>query len=100
MLNQFKNFDAGRLDIEELVALAAYGRMLREEFEVHGLDEPAYVDVQLKALKREIHARNADKLEATLRELKSRREALKTPTEKKAEINRQIAQLEKQLATV
>ena len=100
MLSQFKNFDANRLDLDELIALAAYGRQLREEYEAQSLDEPEFIDIQLKSLRREIHSRNADKLEKTLREKRSRLEALKSPTEKRAEIKREITTLEKQLANV
>jgi hypothetical protein len=98
MLAQFKNFQADRMDLDELVALAAYGRALRTEYEAVGLDEPEFIDIQLKSLRREIHSRNADKLEKTLREKRSRLEALKSPTEKRAEIKKEIAALEKTLA--
>lgn len=100
MLENFKNFDANRLDIDQLVALAAYGRHLREEYEALGFDEPEFIDIQLKSLRREIHSRNADKLEKTLREKRSRLEALKSPTEKRSEIKREIQTLEKQLEKV
>jgi hypothetical protein len=101
LLQQFKNFNADRINsIEELVELAAYGRALRSEYEQLSLDEPEFLDIQLKAVRREIHARNADKLEANLKELKARRDALKSPMEKRAEINKQIQNLEKELQKV
>lgn len=100
MLNQLKTFDANRLDMDELVYLAALGRAIREEYEALGLDEPDWVDVQLKTIKREIHARNADKLEKRRREIETRLEGLKTPTQKKQELLREKAQIEKQLAEV
>jgi phosphoenolpyruvate synthase/pyruvate phosphate dikinase len=100
MLAQFKNFQADRMDIDELVALAAYGRSLRDEYEKHNLDEPEFVDAQLKSLRREISARNADKLESRRKEINARLETLKTPTQRKSELLKERAEIDKQLATV
>lgn len=99
-LQQFKQFDVNRLDMEELVLLAALGRQIRAEYEALGLDEPDWVDIQLKTIKREIHVRSADKLEKRRREIDQRLEGLKTPTQKKAELLREKAQIDKQLAEV
>jgi len=51
-------------------------------------------------LRREIHARNADRLESSLREKRARLESLKTPNEKKAQLRKEISGLEKQLQEV
>lgn len=100
MLSQFRNFQADRMDIDELVALAAYGRALRDEYEKHNLDEPEFVDAQLKSLRREITARNADRLESRRKEINSRLESLKTPTQRKSELLKERQEIDKQLATV
>ena len=100
MLDRFTNFDAQRLTIEELVVLSAFGRQLRAEYEELDLEEPEFVDVQLKVLRREVRTRNADRLEKSLREKKARLESLKTPTQKKAELRDEIKKLEEQLAEV
>jgi phosphoenolpyruvate synthase/pyruvate phosphate dikinase len=100
MLHQFKNFNANALDIDELVFLAAFGKLLRAEYEAHQLEEPDFIDIQLKALKREIFTRNADRLESRKREINLRLESLKTPTEKKAELLKEKARIDKQLAAV
>lgn len=101
MLNQFKNFsDSNRAEIDELVALAAFGRSLRAEYETHQLDEPDWVDIQLKSIRREIQTRNADRLEARKREINARLESLKTPGQRKSELLKEKAEIEKQLAAV
>lgn len=100
MLEQLKNFDASRLGLDELVALSALAVSLRDQYEQLDLDEPDWLDIQLKSLKREIRTRNADRLEKSLREKKARLETLKTPTQKKAELQTEIKNLEKQLAEV
>lgn len=95
MLGQFKTFTADRLDIDELVALHAYGRQLRSEYEALQLEEPDFVDTQLKALKREIVSRTAEKKEARVKELKARIDALKTPAQKKKELEDELAAISK-----
>jgi DNA repair ATPase RecN len=93
----FKNFSADRMDLDELVALSAFGKSLRAEYEALQLEEPEFVAVQINTLKREIRSRVADKLEARKRELANRIDSLKTPKEKKAELEAELAKLEKQL---
>ena len=80
-----------------IVALEAFGKMLRAGFESYQLEEPEYVDTKLKALKREILSRNAERLEARRREIESRLDALKTTREKKRELGAEKAKIEKQL---
>lgn len=98
MLNDFRNFNVDRLDIHELISLAAFGRALRDEYEHHQIEEPNWVDAQLKSLRREISSRNADRLESRRREVSARLESLKTPAQKKAELLKELAALDKQLA--
>ncbi len=100
LLQQLKNFVADRLELDDLVALAAFGRHLRTEYEVSNLDEPEWLDIQLKSLRREIHTRNADKLEARRREINSRLDSLKTPSQRKQDLLKERQQIEKQLEAV
>jgi phosphoenolpyruvate synthase/pyruvate phosphate dikinase len=100
MLQLFRNFQADRMDLDELVYLAAVGSQLRAEYEKHNLEEPDWVDVQLKALKREIFARNADKLEARRKEIASRLESLKTPQQKKTELLKEQAEINRKLTAI
>jgi len=100
LLDQFRNFIADRMTMDQLIALAAFGRQLRSEYEVHQVEEPDWVDVQLKSLRREIAAKNADSLEARKREINARLDGLKTPTEKKAELLKEKKKIDEQLAAV
>jgi hypothetical protein len=96
MLNALKSFSStGRLETEDLVELSAFARSIEAEFTALGVDTPEWVRNQTKALRREIKARNADAIAARLRELKARREALKTPDEKRTALDTEIAELEK-----
>lgn len=93
-LIQFKNFNVDRVtDIDELVAGIGFGKMLRTEYEALQLEEPEYVDIQLKAMRREIASRNADRLEAKKRELKAQIDRFKSREEKKQELEAELAKL-------
>lgn len=90
----FRGFTAEQLDVDELVALHAFGKQLRAEFESLGVDEPEYVDVQLKSIRREINTRNADRVELRIREVKSRLDALKSPDVRRQELEAELAKLQ------
>lgn len=100
MLSEFRNFTADRMTMDQLVALAAFGRQLRAEYEAHQLEEPDWVDVQLKSLRREITTKNADALEARRREITARLDALKTPSEKKTELLKEKRKIDEKLQEV
>lgn len=100
MLEQLKNFNVNAASIEEMVALRAYGSIVRDEFDKHQVEVPEWLDVQLKNLARQIKAKNADRLEARRKELKARLESLKTAPEKRAELRKELQALEKQLVEV
>jgi hypothetical protein len=96
-LEQLKNLDLQRPDVEELVCLSSMATSLHFEFEKLNLDVPEWLDTRSRELKREIRARHQDQLDKRVREIRSRLDALKTPTEKRAELERE---LEKLTATV
>lgn len=95
MLENLKNFSANRMNIDELVALRAFGRTFVAECGVQEVEAPEWVVEQLKALDREIRLKNSDRIAAKLRDAKIRLESMKTPTEKKAALKREVARLEK-----
>jgi hypothetical protein len=97
MLTQFKSLQAERLQLEELVAMLVFAKQFRDEFESLNIEPPSYVDANLKALRREITGRISDGLEKQKHELMARLDSLKTPSERKAELQKQLTAIEKQL---
>ncbi len=93
-LTTFKNYNTARADLDELIAMASFGRALRAEYEAHQIDEPEFIGTKLKALRSEIADRNADKIAARKSELKARLDALKAPKEKAAELRKELEALE------
>lgn len=94
MLDQFKTFNKDRLDLDELVSIAAFGRALREEYAAQKVDEPEYVNNQLKTVNREIQDRVADQRETRKKNLKAQLQGLKTKEEKRVELEKELAELE------
>ena len=93
-ITALKNFNADRLDIDEMVGLLADSKALRTEYEALQIEEPEYIDTTIKAIRREIASRNADKIAARKRELTARIDSLKTPAQKKTELEKELAALE------
>ena len=93
-ITALKNFNADRLDMEDLVGLLADSKALRAEYEALQIEEPEYIDTTIKAIRREITSRNADKVAARKRELKARIDSLKTPAQKKSELEKELAALD------
>ena len=98
MLDLLKNFQADRMDLTELVTLAAFGDLVSAKFTELSVEPPSWVDENLKSLKREITAKNSDRLSSKLKSAKQRLETLKTPDEKRKQTEDEIAALEKQLS--
>lgn len=94
MLNDFQNFNKDRLNLDEMVTLAAFGRILRAEYEAQKVDEPEFVDTQLKLLRREIASKVDDKRQARRKQIEAQLQSLKTPAERRAELEKEKAELE------
>jgi len=94
MLEEFRNFNKDRLDLDDLVTLAAFGRLLRAEYEAEKVDEPEFVNIQLMVLRREIASKMADKRAARLRQIKTQLHGLKTTAERREDLEKELAELE------
>ena len=97
MLQQLRNFDVDRMDLDDLIGLVAYAKLMRAEYEKMGLEEPDWVNDKIKTLTREIKAKTAEKLASRAREINSRLEALKTPTQRKSELQKELKRIQEQI---
>ena len=93
MLDKFKTFVEDRCDLDELVALSAYGKALRAEYEHLQVEVPAFVSTQLNALTRAVRGRVADSVEARKKHIDAQLAALQTPAEKRAALEAEKARL-------
>lgn len=96
MLESLKGLDLQTPCLEELVYLSAQARTLRSEYDTLNVEVPEWLDNRLREIKRRIHTMTQDAVEKRKREIKSRLDALKTPTEKRTELEKELAALEAQ----
>lgn len=94
MLEQFKSFDSDALDVDELVELSMFGEQYRAHFDKLNLEVPEWVDDQNRSVKLAIRARTQDILAKRIKEAKIKLGNLKTPAEKRAELESELAKLE------
>lgn len=93
MLNQLKNFEADRMDADELVALSSLARQMTAEYAVLAIDPPEWLEIRSAELKREIGTRAADIRAKRIREIEARLATLKTTEEKKSDLTAELAKL-------
>ena len=100
---RYSNLDSLSMDVrsaslDELVLAHLEVSQTIAAYQGLGLDVPERLAGLVKDIKREVDERvRADK-ERKLKAMRARREALKTPDEKRSGLDAQIAELEKQLA--
>jgi len=97
MLNELRNLNTDRMDLDQAIALSAYGRQLESEFASLESPTPEWLTSNLKQLRREIADRMRDELTRRLTEAKSRREALTPAEEKRAALDKEIEALSAKL---
>jgi hypothetical protein len=98
VLSALKNFHVDGLNPEEMIMLSAFGKTLRSEFQNREFPVPEWLVDQLAALDREILSRRRDELERRLKDIKAQRSTLESASEKRERLDREQAELEKQLA--
>lgn len=97
-LEQLKNSFLPRMTVEELIVLHGGATDLIDGYTDFKLDAPEWLQARVKELAREVNARRRDVLALKLRQAKARRETLKPDAEKRTDLDKQIAQLEVELA--
>jgi NADH/NAD ratio-sensing transcriptional regulator Rex len=98
MLEQLKRLDIDRIQLDEALALTAFAKTLRAEYEQRNIEIPEWLDNRTRALNREIEIRRLDTLEQRLKTAKAQQAALKTPDEKRQRLTTEIQKLEAELA--
>lgn len=92
-LKELRDFNADGVSLDELVAFAAFGKLVKNEFEAHEVEVPEWVEDQLQTLEREITSRSADARNARVKEIESRLAALKTNEEKRKDLQEELERL-------
>lgn len=99
-MNAIRQFNTEREPLEDLVVMLALGQLIMAEYEKLNIDEPDWLAPKVKAIRRQAQLTVRDQQEKRLAEAKMRLESLKTPQEKKAQLQKEINQLQRQMAEV
>ena len=99
MLKRLKEFTADHYDIHELVDLSAYARSLRQEYETLGVEVPDDIEFQIKAIRREIKAKQSDAVAAELQRVELELKGLQSREEKRSELEKKAARLREMATT-
>lgn len=97
MLRELKGFNAEKHDLDELVALKAFGDQMSNTYTVLGLEQPEWLKDRVEDIGREVVNRSRDLLAKELKETNLRLEGLKTQAEKREELLAKQARLQARL---
>lgn len=98
MLAELKRLNCDGVQLDELMAHAAFAKILRAEYEGKNITAPEWLDDAIRRINREITLRSKDALEMRLKEIRAQRTQLMTPTEKREQLEKEEAALQEQLA--
>jgi len=87
MYEKLRQINLQRAETDELVALYSFGTVMATSYRDFQVPEPDWLKENLAGLRREITSRHRDMLESRLRDIRSRREALATPEEKRSRLD-------------
>jgi hypothetical protein len=94
MLNELRNINVDRMDVDDAVALLAFGNLVSDAFAQNKLKTPEWLDANLATLTREIESRKRESLEKRRKELRALIEADMTATERRAKHRRELDEIE------
>lgn len=93
MMEKLKSLQLQRMDVDEMIELATWGRAMHNGYSYYDVPSPAWLSDALAQLDGEIKRRRQELLQARLQEIRSRMQALKTREERKADLDAEEAQL-------
>lgn len=95
MLEKIRNFDPlGGIQLEDAVVLASVARKIAEEYDLLKVDKPAWLVEKTERIRQFVSDSVRDARKKKVAELKARLETLKTASERRADIEKQLADLE------
>jgi hypothetical protein len=98
MFEQLKQYETDHHSLDELVALEAFGRLVRQGFESRAFEAPAWLDDTLRAISSEIAVMARGALELRLREARARVAVNLSRDERKEQAQKEVERLEKLLS--
>lgn len=93
MLEKLRSINIDRMDIDEAIELAAFGKVAATTYGAYEVPVPDWLTDSLKTLDADIKRRRRDALEARLKTLQARKAALRSRDEERADIDAELARL-------
>jgi hypothetical protein len=93
MLEKLRSVNVDKMDIDDLVELAAFGQLARTTYSAYEVPTPEWLTDALKTLDADIKRRRRDALEARRKQIKARRAGLRTAAEERADLDAEDARL-------
>jgi hypothetical protein len=97
IIDTLRRLDADSKDLDELVELSAFARLVRDEYEKLGGEVPAFVSDAIRTLRRETASRFQGVIEKSLHEKMARMEHLKPAEQRRQELQAEIDALKARL---
>lgn len=94
MLNELKNLNVTRPDLDELVSLHVHAVAMKSAYANFGVDQPDWLTAADKNLDREIRNRVAGELDRKRAEIKAKLTGLMSSAEKKDALLKELADLD------
>ncbi len=96
-LSKLRALDTDRASLDDLVELHAIGRAATLSYQHYSLSTPQWLTDAMERLDKDLQARRKDALLARRRELQNQRDQLRTREERRANIDDELAALERTL---
>ena len=97
MIDEIRNWNVDAAGLDKTVATLAMAELVRAKFEAKNVPVPEWLDHQIRAMNRAVESLTRDAKELRLKELRAQASQLKTPTERRAEIQAELDALEKEV---
>ena len=93
MINELKNANLDRPDMEELIALYAFAGSVTRTYVELKIETPDWLDSKMKDIRREITMRELANKEKRIKEVEARLTTLESVEEKRARLKRELEDL-------
>lgn len=98
IIRDLKQFNADTAQLEDMVVLAAIGKLSRAEFELRNIPVPEWLDTVNRTLTTAIDNQTREAKILRLRELQAEEDRLMPVSERRQKVAEQRAKLEQELA--
>lgn len=97
MLNDLRNVRLDAVELDDAVALIAFGKSMQEVYEHHKLVAPPWLADNLKGLRKLVDDKRRDNLERARKRIELKLEEMKSTEEKRGDLSAELARIRQEL---